>query len=55
MLKNKSGKVSFTFIIILIACLFIWFYFKDVKTAAIVFVIYVIVKIVINFIRGRER
>lgn len=46
---NKNAKVSFIFILVCLASLFIWLYFKDIKTAAIIFFGYAGIRIIMNF------
>jgi hypothetical protein len=51
---NKKAKVNFWFIFILIISIGIWFYFKDFKTAAIVFFGYAVIRIIANFFKKNQ-
>jgi hypothetical protein len=52
--KNKKGRVSVIFLIVLVLSLAFGFYIKDWVTAFILFFGYAIIKIVINLIKGRR-
>ena len=52
--KNKKGRVSLLFLIVLALSLAFGFYIKDWVTASILFFGYAIIKIVINLIKGRR-
>jgi len=54
-LKNKRGRVSLLFLIVLALSLAFGFYIKDWGTAALLFFGYAIIKIVINFIKKGRR
>lgn len=54
LLKNKKGEVSFVFIAVLLFSLLIFFYIGDKKTALVLFVGYILFKIIFNFIRRKR-
>lgn len=50
----KKAKVSFIFILVCLVSLGIWLYFKDIRTATIVFLGYIIIRIIGNFLKREQ-
>jgi hypothetical protein len=53
-MQNKQAKISFWFIIICLISILIWWKFKDIMTAALIFFGYVGLRILMNFLK-RDR
>lgn len=54
-IANKKAKVSMMFIVVLIVSLGIWIYFKDFRTAALVFLGYAAIRIIANFLKREPK
>lgn len=52
---DKRGKISFLFTFVCIICIFIYFYFHDFKTAAVLLIAYAVIRIIANFMRKDRR
>jgi len=53
--RYTNAKVSFVFVLICLASIGIWIYFKDIRTAAIIFLGYAIIRILGNFFKREPR
>ena len=55
LLKNKKAMIGKWFAIVTGICLLVGVYIKDYKTALVIFFVYVIIRIILNFIFPKKQ